>query len=80
MYLRVNESCQIKLVIRGIGGKSVKIPLSRISVRSRWKSGPITAGVVDKLLMKGISLSVRNDVGRRLVYPRREDGMMKLRV
>ena len=59
-------------IIKGISGEPVKISLYRINGRSGWKSGPINVGVVDKLLMKGISLLLGNDVEGRIIYPERE--------
>ena len=48
--------------IEGIGGKRMKIPLCKITLKSKWKNGPIQVGVVDKLPMKGISLIQGNEV------------------
>ena len=39
-----------------------KIPLCKITLKSKWKNGPIQVGVVDKLPMKGISLILGNEV------------------
>ena len=53
----------------GIGGKRVKIPLCKITLKSQWKNGPIQVGVVDKLPMKGISLILGNEVKTKKCHP-----------
>ena len=68
------------VIIKGISGEPVKIPLYRINVGSGWKEGPITVGVVDKLPMKGISLLLGNDVGLRITYPEKERWQDKARI
>ena len=60
-YLKgVREATRETVIIDGIGGKRVKIPLCKITLKSQWKNGPIQFGVVDKLPMKGISLILGN--------------------
>ena len=56
-------------MIEGIGGKRVKIPLGKITLKSQWKNGPIKVGVVDKLPMKGISLILGNEVKTKKCPP-----------
>ena len=58
----VIEAARETVQIEGIGGKRMKIPLWKITLKSKWKNGPIQVGVVDKLPMKGISLILRNEV------------------
>ena len=52
----VTEAARETVQIEGIGGKRMKIPLCKITLKSKWENGPIQVGVVDKLPMKGISL------------------------
>ena len=56
----VIEATRETVMIEGIGGKRVKIPLCKITLKSQWKNGPIKVGMVEKLPMKGISLILRN--------------------
>ena len=56
-------------MIEGIGGKRVKIPLCKITLKSQWKNGPIQVGVVDKLPNKGISLVLGNEVKTKKCQP-----------
>ena len=58
-------------MIEGIGGKRVKIPLCKITLKSQWKNGPIKVGVVDKLPMKGISLILGNEVRTKKCHPKK---------
>ena len=58
----VIEATRETVMIEGIGGKRVKIPLCKITLKSQWKNGPIKVGVVEKLPMKGISLILGNEV------------------
>ena len=58
-------------MIEGIGGKRVKIPLCKITLKSQWKDGPIKVGVVDKLPMKGISLILGNEVKTKKCHPKK---------
>ena len=55
----------MRLLIEGIGGKRMKIPLCKVALKSQWKNGPIQVGVVDKLPMKEISLILGNEVERK---------------
>ena len=65
----VIEATRETVMIEGIGGKRVKIPLCKITLKSQWKNGPIQVGVVDKLPMKGISLILGNEVKTRKCHP-----------
>ena len=56
-------------MIEGIGGKRVKIPLCKITLKSQWKNGPIKVGVVDNLPMKGISLILGNEIETKECHP-----------
>ena len=58
-------------MIEGIGGKRVKIPLCKITLKSQWKNGPIKVGVVDKLTMRGISLILGNEVRTKKCHPKK---------
>ena len=58
-------------MIEGIGGKRVKIPLCKITLKSQWKTGPIKVGVVDKLLMRGISLILGNEIETKGCHPKK---------
>ena len=49
----------------------MKIPLCKITPKSKWKNGPIQVGVVDKLPMKGISLILGNEVKIKKGQPSR---------
>ena len=81
---RVIEATRETVLIEGIGGKRVKIPLCKITLKSQWKNGPIRVGVVDKLPMKGISLILGNEVKTKKCHPEKmakistinEDGKM----
>ena len=68
---RVIEATRETVMIEGIGGKRVKIPLCKITLKSQWKDGPIKVGVVDKLPMRGISLILGNEVRTKSVIPKR---------
>ena len=80
----VIEATRETVMIEGIGGKRVKIPLCKITLKSQWKNGPIKVGVVDKLPMKGISLILGNKVRTKKCNPckmtkisaKNEDGKM----
>ena len=65
----VIEATRETVLIEGIGGKMVKIPLCKITLKSQWKNGPIQVGVVDKLPMKGISLILGNEVKTKKCHP-----------
>ena len=65
----VIEATRETVMIEGIGGKRVKIPLCKITLKSQWKNGPIKVGVVDKLHMKGISLILGNEVKTKKCHP-----------
>ena len=58
-------------MIEGIGGKRVKIPLCKITLKSQWKNGPIKVGVVEKLPMKGISLILGNEIETKGCHPKK---------
>ena len=68
---RVIEATRETVMIEGIGGKRVKIPLCKITLKSQWKDGPIKVGVVDKLPMKGISLILGNEVKTKKCHPKK---------
>ena len=65
----ITEATRETVMIEGIGGKRVKIPLCKITLKSQWKNGPIKAGVVEKLPMKGISLILGNEVKTKKCHP-----------
>ena len=65
----VIEATRETVMIEGIGGKRVKIPLCKITLKSQWKNGPIKVGVVEKLPMKGISLILGNEVKTKKCHP-----------
>ena len=65
----VIEATRETVMIEGIGGKRVKIPLCKITLKSQWKNGPIQVGMVDKLPMKGISLILGNEVKTKKCHP-----------
>ena len=65
----VTEATRETVLIEGIGGKRVKIPLCKITLKSQWKNGPIQVGVVDKLPMKGISFILGNEVESKKCHP-----------
>ena len=68
---RVIEATRETVMIEGIGGKRVKIPLCKITLKSQWKNGPMKVGVVDKLPMKGISLILGNEVKTKKCHPKK---------
>ena len=39
-----------------------------MELESKWKTGPITVGMMDNLPMKGISLLLGNDAGVRVMF------------
>ena len=65
----VIEATRETVMIEGISGKRVKIPLCKITLKSQWKDGPIKVGVVDKLPMRGISLILGNEVRTKKCNP-----------
>ena len=65
----VIEATRETVMIEGIGGKRVKIPLCKITLKSQWKSGPIQVCVVEKLPMKGISLILGDEVKTKRSHP-----------
>ena len=65
----VIEATRETVMIEGIGGKRVKIPLCKITLKSQWRNGPIKVGVVEKLPMKGISLILGNEVKTKKCHP-----------
>ena len=67
----VIEATRETVMIEGIGGKRVKIPLCKITLKSQWKDGPIKVGVVDKLPMRGISLILGNEVRTKKCHPKK---------
>ena len=67
----VIEATRDTVMIEGIGGKRMKIPLCKITHKSQWKNGPIQVGVVDKLPMKVISLILRNEVEGKRCHPKK---------
>ena len=67
----VIEATRETVMIEGIGGKRVKIPLCKITLKSQWKNGPIQVGVVDKLPMKGISLILGNEIETKGCHPKK---------
>ena len=68
---RVIEATRETVMIEGIGGKRVKIPLCKITLKSQWKNGPIKVGVVEKLPMKGISLILGNVIETKGCHPKK---------
>ena len=68
---RVIEATRETVMIEGIGGKRVKIPLCKITLKSQWKNGPMKVGVVDKLPMRGISLILGNEVKTKKCHPKK---------
>ena len=67
----VIEATRETVMIEGIGGKRVKIPLCKITLKSQWKNGPIQVGVVDKLPMRGISLILGNEIETKRCHPKK---------
>ena len=67
----VIEATRETVMIEGIGGKRVKIPLCQITLKSQWKNGPIKVGVVDKLPMRGISLILGNEIETKGCNPKK---------
>ena len=72
---RVIEATRETVMIEGIGGKRVKIPLCKITLKSQWRNGPIKVGVVEKLPMKGISLILGNEVRTKKCNPSKMEKM-----
>ena len=60
------------VIIQGVGGDFVSVPLHQISLDSEIVCGTIIVGVVDSLPMQGISMLLGNNLaGERLVpHPR----------
>ena len=65
----VIDATRETVMIEGIGGNRVKIPLCKITIKSQWKNGPIKVGVVDKLPMKRISLILGNEIETKGCHP-----------
>ena len=67
----VIEATRETVMMEGIGGKRVKIPLCKITLKSQWKNGPIQVGVVDKLPMRGISVILGNEIETKRCHPKK---------
>ena len=65
----VIEAAPETVQIEGSGGKRMKITLCKITLKSKWKSGPIKVGMIDKLPMKGISLILGNEMKTKKCQP-----------
>lgn len=49
------------IMVKGIRGRAIK--LCRIQLKSKWKNGEVTVGVIDLLPMEGVSILLINDIG-----------------
>ena len=58
-----------RVVIQGVGGNVVSVPLHQISLDSVIVCGTVIVGVVDSLPMQAISMLLRNDLGGERVVP-----------
>ena len=58
-----------KITAKRIGGTRMEIPLCKVELGSKWKTGPIIVGVMDSLTMKGITLLLGKDVRARTTFP-----------
>ena len=65
----VIEATRETVLIEGISGRRLKIPLCMVTLKSQWKNGPIQVGVVDKLPMRGIALILGNEVEIKKCQP-----------
>ena len=66
--MRGSKSRAEKITVKGIGRKKLEIPLCEVELKSQWKTGPITVGVMDSLPMKGRSLQQGNEVEARATF------------
>lgn len=57
------------VIIHGIGGRYINVPIHRISLDSNIVRGLVEVGVVDSLPMKGISMLLGNDLAGERVVP-----------
>ena len=58
-----------RVVIQGVGGNVVCVPLYQISLDSEIVCGTVIVGVVDSLPMQGISMLLGNDLAGERVVP-----------
>ena len=58
-----------RVVIQGVGGNVVSVPLYQISLDSEIVCGTVIVGVVDSLPMQGISMLLGNDLAGERVVP-----------
>ena len=58
-----------RVVIQGVGGNVVSVPLHQISLDSEIVCGTVIVGVVDSLPMQGISMLLGNDLAGERVVP-----------
>ena len=58
-----------RVIIQGVGGNVVSVPLHQISLDSEIVCGTVIVGVVDSLPMQGISMLLGNDLAGERVVP-----------
>ena len=58
-----------RVILQGVGGNVVSVPLHQISLDSEIVCGTVIVGVVDSLPMQGISMLLGNDLAGERVVP-----------
>ncbi len=62
LSLSPDSSLNAKMLIQGIGGNFMPVPLHRVNLKCDLFTGPVDVGVVPSLPMKGVGLLLGNDV------------------
>lgn len=61
-------SCNAYVLIQGVGGKFMPVPLHQVELRSKVISGQVTVGVVSTLPVPGVTFILGNDLAGDKVY------------
>ena len=62
MSLSPDSSLNAKMLIQGIGGNFMSVPLHRVNLKCNLFTGPVDVGVVPSLPMKGVGFLLGTDV------------------
>ena len=62
LSLSPDSSLNAKMLIQGIGGNFMPVPLHRVNLKCDLFTGPVDVGVVPSLPMKGVGYLLGNDV------------------
>ena len=58
----LGESSQTSVLIKGVEGGYLKIPLETIHLESVFRTGPVTVGIVPSLPVEGVTFLLGNDI------------------